>query len=37
MQKQDYNTFYGTKDKARTASFFHTTGKIYPHPWRKNK
>jgi len=37
MQKPDYTTFYNTKDKASTASFFHTTSKIYSHPWRKNK
>ena len=37
MHKPDYSTFYNTKDKARTASFFNTTSKIYAHPWRKNK
>jgi hypothetical protein len=36
MKKEDYRTFY-SKDKYRTQSFFHTTAKIYPHPWRRKK
>ena len=36
MQKEDYRTFY-SKDQNKTQGFFNTTGKIYPHPWRRKK
>lgn len=37
MQTQDYSSHYSTKDKTLTQHFFHTTQKIYPHPWRNKK
>lgn len=36
MQKEEYKTTY-SKGKYQTQSFFHTTSKIYPHPWRRKK
>lgn len=36
MQKEDYKASL-SKTKYRTQGFFHTTSKIYPHPWRRKK
>jgi hypothetical protein len=36
MQRPDY-THYSSPDKSKTQHFFHTTQKVYPHPWRTKR
>ena len=37
MQRPNYSTDSGFGSKHRTQQQFHSTMKVYPHPWRNNK
>jgi hypothetical protein len=37
MQKEEYSTGMGGRDKARTQLFFHSAQKTFPHPWRTRR
>lgn len=37
MQREEYSTGMGGRDKARTQLFFHNPQKTFPHPWRTRR